>query len=93
VGWKLFQKQNFWNIGLCTTPNSLYLCMKLWNWLERILCAERRFVMVRANDDFHVLVQYCVLWFNFSVCVEFVLNVLSDLWFKNSENHSWPLSM
>jgi len=34
--------------------------------------------MVRANDDFHVLVQSCVLWFNCAECVQFVLNVLSD---------------
>lgn len=43
-----------------------------------MLCAERSFVMVRANDDFYVIVQCCVLWFNFAEFVEFVLNMLAD---------------
>ena len=59
------------------TPNSLYLYIKLWDWLERILCAERRFILVGAIV-IHIKVPWRVLWFNFAECVEFVLNMLSD---------------
>jgi hypothetical protein len=43
-----------------------------------MLCAERPFVLVRANDDFHVIAKKRVLWFNFAECVEFVRSMLSD---------------
>jgi hypothetical protein len=46
--------------------------MKLWKCLERILCAERRFVLVRAMDDFHAIVQQRGLCFDFANCDEFV---------------------
>jgi hypothetical protein len=42
------------------------------------------FVLVRANDDFHVIVQHRALWFNFAECVEFVLNVFSDSRFNHA---------
>ena len=42
------------------------------------MCVERPFVLVRANDDFHVIVKKRAVWFNFAVCVEFVRNMLSN---------------
>jgi hypothetical protein len=40
------------------------------------VCAERRFLLVGVNDDFHVMQH--ALWFDLAGCVGFVLNVLSD---------------
>jgi hypothetical protein len=56
-GLKRFLTHQFWKIAKCMAPNPLYQYMKLWILLERILCAETRFVLVRANDDFYVIVQ------------------------------------
>ena len=49
-------RPQFLSVGKCMTPNPLYLYMKLRDSLERILCGERRFVLVRAID-FHVKVH------------------------------------
>jgi hypothetical protein len=35
----------------CKTLHLHYLCMILWNCLERLLCAERRFELALTNYD------------------------------------------